>query len=109
MLTNGGKNDIKNVIGSSIIQVAVGSGTTAPSATDTTLDTQEDIENIEALIDGATGIITVRTRFGVALAATLTEIGMFDVTPTLQDRNVFAPMVKPPGVEALFDIQIEVS
>jgi hypothetical protein len=109
MQTNLGRNARRALISAAITDVAVGTDDTAPSAADIALGAQVDTEPIESIINGATGVFTVRTRYGVLLNDTLEETGVFDATPALMDRIVHSPIVKPAGVELLIDIRYEVS
>jgi len=110
MQTNLGLNKRRQLISDDITHVAVGSGDTAASVTDTALETEEDREAIEAITYGGTGVATVRTRFDNVLEADLTEVGAFDdLAGDMMDRIVHAVVDKNAGVELLVDITYEVS
>lgn len=109
MQTNDGMNNRRALITTDMVEVAVGTDDTAPTPADVALGAEVDRELIESLNNGTTGVCRVRTRFLAALAATIVEAGMFDTGADLTDHIVFAPVVKPAGVELLLDITYTIS
>jgi len=111
MQTNVGLNARRDLIGAAITHIAVGDDDTAPSVVDPTLGNEVDRQALESVIDGATGVVTVRARFGNALVGALVEVGSFDagVGGNMFDRVVHAVVNKVVGVEMLVDITYTVS
>ena len=104
-----GLNARRDMIAADITDMAIGDDDTVALITDVALGNQLDTQNIESVTNGATGIVTVRTRFPVGSAGTMVEVGSFEVGGDLQDHIIFAPVVKGAGVELLVDLTYTVS
>lgn len=77
--------------------IAIGTGSTAVSATDTTLQTELVRESVDTYTSGGTGVCTVSTTFGAGIGTgTITEAGIFDLdaSGTMFARTVFTGVAK---------------
>lgn len=77
--------------------IAIGTGSTAVSATDTALQTEIARLEVDTYSEGGTGVCTVSTTFGAGVGTgTITEAGLFDLSSsgTMFARTVFDGVAK---------------
>ena len=108
MQTNTARIDRVTALTLLITDVELGDDDTAPTGADVALGSSLETETVGSVILGATGIATVRTRFGAAIADTFKELGTFNVGTDLLDHIVFSDVVKPVGSELVVDVRYEV-
>ena len=109
MQTNTGRDARVDALTTAITHIALGDDTTAPTGADAALGNELNREAVSTVVTGATGVATVRARFGVLVADTFLETGAFaNAGADLHDRVVHAAVVKPAGVELVVDIRYEV-
>lgn len=105
--TNLGRNAIRDFLAGEISHLAVGTGTTDPKTTDTSLEA-EVIEKSATAEDGGNGEVTHKIRLLTTEANgnDLTELGAKDAAGgNLEDRVVFAKVTKTNDYEVEFRLK----
>lgn len=109
LLTNEGKNAIRQFLIDNVSEVAVGTGSTTPRSTDTSLETEvyrDDTSN-EAI---STGVAKSNVRLGLpdANGSDITELMLF-VGENGLGRLVFGSTTKSDDIELVFETEIKVT
>ena len=93
--------------------VALGTGTTAAAASDTTLETEVYRDAISSSVKPASKKVrhTLSLNAGEGNGNTLTECGLITAATggTLQNRIVHSPIIKTSSFELKYQIEVELS
>ena len=108
MLIGQGRNHIRDLVRAAVGTVAIGTGTTTETGSDTGLETQV-AEKTAAVFDGATGEFTARGRITAAenIGDLLAEGGA-TIGGDLISRATHSPLEKTALIEAEYEIVYKV-
>ena len=106
VLTNGGRDAVRDALQSEIAELAVGTDATDPTVSDTALGI-EVISKATTEGDDGTGVATFSIRLDTTEAngSDLAEIGAVDGSGTLLSRLVFAEIAKTSDFELEFVVR----
>ncbi|MFC7140923.1 hypothetical protein ACFQMA_13950 [Halosimplex aquaticum] len=102
-ITNAGLNATRDFLQSEVTELAVGTGTTDPTKTDTALENEVIRKPVDG-DDAGTGEVTFATRLtsSEANGADLAELGAVDGDGDLQARLTYSSIVKTSDFEIEF-------
>lgn len=99
-ITNAGLDAIREFIQSEITELAVGTGTSDPTKTDTALESEVIRKSVTGVDDGTGQVVfTIRLNTSEANGNDLTEIGTFDGGGDLQSRLTHSEIPKTSDFE----------
>lgn len=117
LITNSGENLLANLLGglssSSIGYIAIGTGTTTPSETDTALSSEVDRKGMDTGYPAVSGsTVTFQSTWTTSEPSgqpyAITELGLFTASSggTMLNRIVFSPVNKTSSVELTVIVRI---
>lgn len=100
VITNAGRDAIRDFIQSEVAEMGVGTGTDEPTKTDSTLQSEVTRKAVSKA-DGGTGeeVFTIRLSTSDANGNDLTEVGTFDTDGDLQARLTHSEIRKTDDFE----------
>lgn len=105
VITNAGRDAIRDFVRSEVAELGVGTGTDEPTKTNSSLQSEVARKSVEKA-DGATGeaVFTVRFLSDEANGNDLTEVGTFDADGDLQARLTHSEIRKTSDFEVEYQL-----